>query len=601
VARERFNLKMLKLMLINTLVLFLLAACGGGGGSDSNSVVTVKSNTMTGVAQKGPFSVGSKVMITQLDSSGLATANVIESSVSKTNGRFSFTPDSLDINAYYLLEASGRFLDESTGSISENEISLSAITKTLEESSINLATHWISQRAKMLIGNGKSVAKSVDQSQQELYKVFGINHSNVIDVTSDLSSLDQDNALLLLLSGALMEASATFKVNPQTIVDDIAEDFAMDGQLNEKGDDWFLKLQSLIKDNPSFHTQQFSKTITDKLGYKVSLENKLPAVIPLSSRPVAILASELIAIPGETITLDGSESHDSGNIINFTWFRVDQQTQYDIQVSNRFLASPTVTLPNEEVVLASPNQEIALLYALVVTDEDKLTHTATVKVNVRIPSQVNSIPVANSQTLTTNEDLPLAITLDATDEDGDSIQYVLNTPLATPNGLVELDPAMGSSLPNIIYTPNPNYSGPDSFTFFVNDDFASSDIATIDIQVNPVNDPPLADAGNNQTIESLQVVTLNGSGTDIDGTIDAYLWQQTNGSPVNLSDSAIANPSFTAPYVIVVYDTLSFDLVVTDNNGADSIADSVDIEISPVNLAPIANAGQNQTVTALRT
>ena len=587
------NFKLIKLMLLTAFAILLLASCGGGSDSDSSSSSSTITNA--GVAQKGPFSIGSNVVINKLDSSGVSTGSVIEAKIYSKSGGFSYQTEGIGSNAYYRIQVKGRFLNENTGSVSEDEITLSTITNNPNNSSINVLTHWLSQRVDALLASDKSLKISLDQSLQELIKLFGIENPNALDVTTNSDSLDQDNAMLLLLSGALMEVSQKYKVSSQTIINDIGNDFADDGQLTEKGDDWFIRLQALIKDNPSAHTKKYAKVINKKLGYNVSLAKKLPKLIPLASRPVANLPSELLAKPGEIITLDGSASNDSGEVINFTWFRVDQQTQYNIQVSDRFSAKPTITVPDEATVLAAPNQEISLLYALVVTDVDKLTHTAVVKVTIKVSRPLNTAPVADSQTLETAEDTPLFITLTADDEDGDPINFILSTPLLTPSGLVELD----SSLPNIVYTPTQDYSGPDSFTFLVNDGSENSNTATIDIQVTPINDPPLADAGFSQTVESLQIVNLDGSeSTDVDGTVDAYLWQQqlTGSSLVSLSSASVFNPSFNAPSVSSVAETLTFNLVVTDNEGANSIADTVDIVVNPLNEPPVANAGIDQEV-----
>ena len=52
------------------------------------------------------------------------------------------------------------------------------------------------------------------------------------------------------------------------------------------------------------------------------------------------------------------------------------------------------------------------------------------------------------------------------------------------------------------------------------------------------NNPPTANAGNDQTVTELDaslnstVVTLSGSGTDTDGTISSYSWTQISGPAV---------------------------------------------------------------------
>jgi|GEM_PF-2920496 len=93
-------------------------------------------------------------------------------------------------------------------------------------------------------------------------------------------------------------------------------------------------------------------------------------------------------------------------------------------------------------------------------------------------------PVADDQSVTTDEDTPAPITLTASDADGDSLTYSLVT--APGHGM------LSGSAPNLTYIPDPDYAGPDSFTFQAHDGTADSNLATVSMTVTPVNDPPTA-------------------------------------------------------------------------------------------------------------
>lgn len=90
----------------------------------------------------------------------------------------------------------------------------------------------------------------------------------------------------------------------------------------------------------------------------------------------------------------------------------------------------------------------------------------------------NAIPVATGQSVSTHENTPLEITLTGNDDDGDSLIFSVSG-----------DPANGTlsgAMPDLIYTPNADFSGDDSFTFTVNDGSATSAQATVSITVTPM-------------------------------------------------------------------------------------------------------------------
>ena len=124
------------------------------------------------------------------------------------------------------------------------------------------------------------------------------------------------------------------------------------------------------------------------------------------------------------------------------------------------------------------------------------------------------------------------------------------------------------------------------------------------------NQPPVANAGDLQTVAIGATVTLDGSGsTDSDGTIQSYEWVHTTTDGVAPATAiTVANgvtSTFTAPDTAVDSD-LVFTLTVTDDGGVANIntdTNTVTITVTaPVaNIAPTANAGADQSVTASTT
>lgn len=85
-------------------------------------------------------------------------------------------------------------------------------------------------------------------------------------------------------------------------------------------------------------------------------------------------------------------------------------------------------------------------------------------------------PVANSQTILVERNQDKNITLRATDINDDNLTYIIQT--TTRYGV------LSGTAPNLIYSPDTEYVGDDSFTFIVNDATLDSNIATVNITVS---------------------------------------------------------------------------------------------------------------------
>ncbi len=113
------------------------------------------------------------------------------------------------------------------------------------------------------------------------------------------------------------------------------------------------------------------------------------------------------------------------------------------------------------------------------------------------------------------------------------------------------------------------------------------------------NAPPTADAGLDQSVHPGDLVTLDGFGSsDVEGDQLTYSWAFTSvpsGSTATLDDPTLFNPTFTAD----VQGTYVLSLVVDDGIIEDCTPDTV--TISTVNVAPVANAGPDQSVTLIGT
>ena len=237
----------------------------------------------------------------------------------------------------------------------------------------------------------------------------------------------------------------------------------------------------------------------------------------------------------------------------------------------------TVTLTGAEVVY-TPNENFNGTDSFTFTSSDGTieSNAGTVAITV---TPVNDAPVAQDGSNTKEEDTDQTITLSASDVDGDDLTYTIGT--APTNGTVTLTGA------EVVYTPNENFNGSDSFTFTSSDGTIESNAGTVAITVTPVNDAPVAQDGSNTKEEDTdQTITLSASDVDGDDLTYTIGTAPTNGT-VTLTGAEVVytpNENFNGS------DSFTF----TSSDGTiESNAGTVAITVTPVNDAPVAQDGSN--------
>jgi RHS repeat-associated protein len=209
---------------------------------------------------------------------------------------------------------------------------------------------------------------------------------------------------------------------------------------------------------------------------------------------------------------------------------------------------------------------------------------ATVSITVQ---PVNDLPVGDNQTVSTDEDTPLNVTLSGSDVDGDSLTYfVVSSP---QHGTVSGTP------PQITYTPSRDYNGLDRIVFASNDGKSDSLPAEIQIVVRPVNDPPVVDAGPDQSITFPGIASLAGKAKDDGdpaGSTVSVTWTQVSGPGAVTFQAANALETRAAFSVAGVY-----VLRLSASDSELSSYDDITITVSPENHRPEVNAGPDQVVT----
>lgn len=225
------------------------------------------------------------------------------------------------------------------------------------------------------------------------------------------------------------------------------------------------------------------------------------------------------------------------------------------------------------------------------------------------PPPPNTAPVAEDDSSeTTIEDIQHSIVLLASDADGDSLSYSIVAP--------PLHGALSGTAPDVTYTPNANYNGPDSFTFQANDGIDDSNIATVSIVISPLNDPPIADNKSINTNEDTSSsVTLTGS--DVDGNpltfsvVSPPTQGSLSGTTPNITYTPNANYNGADSFTFKANDGAADSNIATVsitiaslNDVPDAVDDSANtLQDAPVLINVLANDsdpdGDNLSVTAI--
>jgi VCBS repeat-containing protein len=203
---------------------------------------------------------------------------------------------------------------------------------------------------------------------------------------------------------------------------------------------------------------------------------------------------------------------------------------------------------------------------------------------------VNDKPKANDDSATTQEDRSVPITLIGNDPDGDPLTYSVVT--GPSHG------KLSGTAPNLIYTPNANFNGSDSFTFNVNDGTMDSVSATVSITVTPVNDPPVANDDSATTLEDIPIVKIdvlaNDTDVDNDRLTVTTVTQGTNGSVTINSDNTLTYTTYTPNANF--YGTDAFTYTVWDSkSGTDT--GTVHVTINGINDKPVIRSTAVTTAT----
>ncbi len=201
--------------------------------------------------------------------------------------------------------------------------------------------------------------------------------------------------------------------------------------------------------------------------------------------------------------------------------------------------------------------------------------TATLTVTV---DPVNDVPVAQDDAATGTEDEPLTIPVLANDGDADGDPLTVTT-ATSPDGTVTINPDG-----TITFVPNPDFNGPTTITYTIDDGMGGTATATVTVDIVAVNDPPVGEPDTAVTDEDTPItIPVLANDNDPDGDpLTVVSANAPNGTVTINPDGTITytpNPDFNGT------DTITYQ--VSDGMGGfDTVTATV--TVNPVNDPPVA-------------
>lgn len=609
---------------INLVIVSILFFLGGCSTEEDEGIIGTGIKGLAsriefeGVAQKGPFVLGSSVTVNVLSSVGDPTTEAIVTETLNDLGTFNFT---LAPSRLIQIMIEGFHFNEITGRLSAAPITLRSIYVTFTEKtsnlSVNVMTHLIHNRVLSLIKRGVTGNDAIQQAETEL--INALKDILLIDQLANFSTLtlfdengahSDGNAYLLALSsiayqyattrselqGESVDAVLTLLLN--TLSDDLAGNGRID---NSKLIDDLLAASRQV--NPAQITENLLKRSEEVTGNPLVVANMDKFIdsdgdgivnendndddndgTPDANDPTpygnvgytgssdgkmfASAGVDRTLATGTQVFLDGSTSrHLEAKELNFTWAFVSKPLNSKAILSDATTATPSFTT----------DQAGAYVVRLNISDgNDEAEDTITIVAN---DSPV--VHVGDDRSVGVGA-LVIMDGSKSNDHEGDSLTYTWS--FATkPSGST-------ASLTNetTLYPSfTPDVFGIYTLTLTIHDGISSSS-DTVNITANTT---PTVEAGTDRSVSVNSLVELDGSNSsDSDDNTLSYHWVLTSkpeGSIATINAPTDAKPTFT-PDVLGAY-----IVTLTVDDGFVQLSDSITL----LATSPQAMAGADQTIS----
>jgi VCBS repeat-containing protein len=200
---------------------------------------------------------------------------------------------------------------------------------------------------------------------------------------------------------------------------------------------------------------------------------------------------------------------------------------------------------------------------------------------------VNDIPVVGDNAISTEEDVVLDSSINASDVDNNELVYLLVSDVASGQLTLNTDGTYS-------YVPNENFNGSDSFIFSVTDELSTPIEAEVSIEITAVNDAPSLTVSE-LTLDEDSEASSDAIASDIENSALTY---SVSVSASNGAATIDSNGNYNYQPNTDFNGTDSFEITV--NDGELSTAEVVEVTIAAINDAPTTSNYSGQATTAVQ-
>jgi hypothetical protein len=301
---------------------------------------------------------------------------------------------------------------------------------------------------------------------------------------------------------------------------------------------------------------KISLTVDDGYGGKDTTTFNV-VVLHVNHPPVVKVNPDQVVDEGSTVSLTATATDPDNDPLTLAW---GQYSGPSVQLSSNSNTAVSFTAPSVQA-----GSTTVMLFVFTADDGHGGKAAAMTKVTVKSNHQD---PTVSCQDAAVNSNTLVRLPVSVANPSGDTISYYWRQVSGTP---VQLSSSTAMNPTFIAPTPN-GPSGTLQFTLDVTDSQADIPSCAVTIKINnqpTPGQPPVANAGPDQTVDPNSRVVLDGSTST--GQSLKYKWVQVSGDPVTLILSGSAQPAFYSPNVDYNQQkTLEFKLTVSNQYGSDS-------------------------------